>query len=153
MFVGDELGECGDRSGLFFASPFERGFLIRFSLHFLFGSLTGFCRWEQEHQIWDRLFGGEGLGVEPSSAALIATEPPLNFPASQETLNEVQPALAPSFPSQATLFQVIFEDYGFKAALRSTPAALAAYKYRQAHPQAMGKGGGGERGRERKVED
>lgn len=48
MFIGDQLEECKDYSGLFYVLPFQKGFLVN---------------WDVEKQIWDYMFGKEVMKV------------------------------------------------------------------------------------------
>lgn len=47
-FIGDQLEECKDCSGLFYVLPFSKGYLVN---------------WDVEKQIWDYMFGKDGLQV------------------------------------------------------------------------------------------
>ena len=48
MFIGDQLEECKDYSGLFYVLPFQKGFLVN---------------WDVEKQVWDYMFGKEVMKV------------------------------------------------------------------------------------------
>lgn len=48
LFIGDQLDECKDYSGLFYVVPFQKGFLVN---------------WDVEKQIWDYMFGKEVMKV------------------------------------------------------------------------------------------
>ena len=48
LFIGDQLEECKDFSGLFYVMPFQKGFLVN---------------WDVEKQIWDYMFGKEVMKV------------------------------------------------------------------------------------------
>ena len=48
MFIGDQLEECKDYSGLFYVLPFQKGFLVN---------------WDVEKQVWDYMFGEEVMKV------------------------------------------------------------------------------------------
>ena len=48
LFIGDQLEECKDYSGLFYVLPFQKGFLVN---------------WDVEKQIWDYMFGKEVMKV------------------------------------------------------------------------------------------
>ena len=49
LFIGDQLEECKDYSGLFYVMPFQKGFLVN---------------WDVEKQIWDYMFGKEVMKVK-----------------------------------------------------------------------------------------
>ena len=48
VFLGDQVEECKDFSGLFYVLPLQKGFLVN---------------WDVEKQIWDYLFGKELMQV------------------------------------------------------------------------------------------
>jgi len=48
LFIGDQLEECKDYSGLFYVLPFQKGFLVN---------------WDVEKQVWDYVFGKEVMKV------------------------------------------------------------------------------------------
>ncbi|KAG8181275.1 hypothetical protein JTE90_022213 [Oedothorax gibbosus] len=73
-FVGSQIEECKDFSGLFYALPFTRGFLDN---------------WEVEKQVWDHIFGSDMYNVNFNDTCLIATEPHFNFVALKEAMIEV----------------------------------------------------------------
>ncbi|KAK3847701.1 MAG: actin family [Linnemannia gamsii] len=64
-FVGDQLENCKDFSGLYYRLPFEKGLLTS---------------WDVEKQVWDRLFTGKIVPCDPSSTTLLISEPILNLP-------------------------------------------------------------------------
>ena len=55
MFIGDQLEECKDYSGLFYVMPFQKGVLVN---------------WDVEKQIWDYIFGKEVMKVERQHSML-----------------------------------------------------------------------------------
>lgn len=69
-FVGDQMDDCRDLSGLFFMLPFQKGYLVN---------------WDQQKTIWDYLF----KNMDPSSHHLIFTEPYFNFTSIKEGLSEM----------------------------------------------------------------
>jgi actin-related protein 6 len=54
VFVGDEVGECKDFSGVVYRRPFERGMLVD---------------WDAERTIWDRLFSPDAMNVSCASGS------------------------------------------------------------------------------------
>jgi actin-related protein 6 len=73
-FIGDQIEECKDLSGLFYLLPFQKGYLIN---------------WDIQRQVWDYVFGDGVLDVNPSEQEIIFAEPIFNFPSIQDTLNEI----------------------------------------------------------------
>ena len=55
LFIGDQLEECKDYSGLFYVMPFQKGVLVN---------------WDVEKQIWDYIFGKEVMKVERQHSML-----------------------------------------------------------------------------------
>ncbi|XP_013398165.1 actin-related protein 6 [Lingula anatina] len=74
IFIGDQIEDCKDLSGLFYILPSQKGYLVN---------------WEVEHQIWDHVFGKECMKVDFDNTGLIFTEPYFNFASIQESLNEI----------------------------------------------------------------
>ncbi|XP_031574279.1 actin-related protein 6-like [Actinia tenebrosa] len=102
-FIGDQIEECKDFSGLFYLLPFNKGYLVN---------------WDIEKQIWDHMFGKEGLQVNFQETTLLITEPQFNLPSIKEAMDEI-----------------IFEDYNFHALSRSSAPQLSAYKSHQEETQ------------------
>ena len=73
-FIGDQIDDCKDLSGLFYLLPFQKGFLVN---------------WDTQRQLWDYVFGQNVLNIQPSSHHLVFTEPVFNFLSIQDTLNEI----------------------------------------------------------------
>ncbi|RKO94471.1 actin family, partial [Blyttiomyces helicus] len=73
-FVGDQLEDCKDYSGLYFRLPFERGYLTN---------------WDVEKDVWDRVFSKQVLKCVPSEVSLMITEPCFNPPNIQQTYDEM----------------------------------------------------------------
>lgn len=73
VFVGNQLDECKDYSGLFYLYAFERGFLLN---------------WDVQKQVWDFIFR-DTFNVDFSDTCLIITEPYFNFVSMQETITEI----------------------------------------------------------------
>lgn len=73
-FVGNQIEECRDASGLFYILPFQKGYLIN---------------WDVQKTIWDYIFSKECCSVNLNQTPVIFTEPPFNFPSNQEALEEI----------------------------------------------------------------
>ncbi|XP_045528856.1 actin-related protein 6 [Pieris brassicae] len=73
-FIGSQLDECRDASGLFYILPFQKGFLIN---------------WDTQKTIWDFIFSKECCPVNFSETPLILTEPLFNFHSIQEAMTEI----------------------------------------------------------------
>lgn len=73
-FVGSQIDECRDASGLFYILPFQKGFLIN---------------WDTQKTVWDYMFSKECCPVNFSETPLILTEPLFNFHSIQEAMTEI----------------------------------------------------------------
>ncbi|UYV77131.1 ACTR6 [Cordylochernes scorpioides] len=73
-FIGDQIDDCKDVSGLFYILPFQKGYLMN---------------WDVEKQVWDYTFGREVFKVDYKETALIVSEPYFNFPSIQENMTEI----------------------------------------------------------------
>ncbi|KAJ2785288.1 Actin- protein 6 [Coemansia javaensis] len=73
VYVGDEI-DASEGSGLYYRSPFERGYLVG---------------WDSEALVWDRVLGPAVLGCTPAETDLAVSEPVFNFAQIQRTLDEV----------------------------------------------------------------
>ncbi|TPX68722.1 hypothetical protein SpCBS45565_g02883 [Spizellomyces sp. 'palustris'] len=73
-FIGDQLVDCRDYSGLFIRIPFEKGYLTN---------------WEIQKTIWERLFSSDVLDVKASETNLLLTEPCFNLPNIQRNYDEI----------------------------------------------------------------
>lgn len=73
-FIGSQIDECRDASGLFYILPFQRGFLIN---------------WDTQKTVWDYMFSKECCPVNFSDTPLIITEPLFNFSSIQEAITEI----------------------------------------------------------------
>ncbi|TFY76532.1 hypothetical protein EWM64_g7480 [Hericium alpestre] len=91
-YFGHEFAACRDFSSLHYRLPFEKGYLVD---------------WDAEKAIWDGIFDEKFLGVDPSAASLLITEPYFNPPNIQDVYD-----------------QFVFEEYEFQAYHRCTPASL-----------------------------
>jgi len=74
IFVGDQIDDCKDMSGLFYQLPFQKGYLIN---------------WDIESQVWNRIFGKECFNLDFGETDLVFTEPYFNFNSVKEAVNEV----------------------------------------------------------------
>ncbi|KAJ2910624.1 Actin- protein 6 [Coemansia aciculifera] len=74
VYVGDLIDTSSDISGLYYRSPFERGFLTK---------------WDCELAVWDRVFSNSVLGCTPSSTNLVVSEPMFNFGQIQRSMDEI----------------------------------------------------------------
>lgn len=73
-FIGSQIDECRDASGLFYILPFQKGFLIN---------------WDTQKTIWDYIFSKECCPVNFIDTPLILTEPLFNFASIQEAMTEI----------------------------------------------------------------
>lgn len=73
-FIGDQIEECKDLSGVYYLLPFQKGYLVN---------------WDTQRQVWDYVFGTDVLKVRPEDCHLVFTEPVFNFPSIQEALSEI----------------------------------------------------------------
>ncbi|CAD7083399.1 unnamed protein product [Hermetia illucens] len=73
-FIGDQIKECRDASGLFYLLPFQRGYLLN---------------WDTQKTVWDHIFSPDCCGINLSEKTLIITEPHFNFHSIQEALTEI----------------------------------------------------------------
>uniref|UniRef100_A0A8W8MKS3 Actin-related protein 6 n=2 Tax=Magallana gigas TaxID=29159 RepID=A0A8W8MKS3_MAGGI len=74
IFIGDQIDDCKDLSGLYYLLPFQKGYLVN---------------WDIERQVWDYIFGKDALKVDFNETNLIVTEPYFNFNSVQEAMNEI----------------------------------------------------------------
>ncbi|XP_028156816.1 actin-related protein 6 [Ostrinia furnacalis] len=73
-FVGSQIDDCRDASGLFYILPFQKGFLIN---------------WDTQKTVWDYIFSKECCPVNFNDTPLIITEPLFNFASIQEAMTEI----------------------------------------------------------------
>ncbi|VUZ42228.1 unnamed protein product [Hymenolepis diminuta] len=99
-FIGNEVEECKNLSGLFGTYPFKKGYINN---------------WDTQKQILDCVLGGylNSKSLDYSNLNLFITEPYFNFSSTKETLNEL-----------------FFEEYHVAGLIRANPAFFATYKYR-----------------------
>ncbi|ESN92061.1 hypothetical protein HELRODRAFT_158017 [Helobdella robusta] len=74
IFIGNQIDECKDLSGLYFLLAFQKGYLTN---------------WEIEKQVWDHMFGKNELAVNFEESGFIVTESYLNFKSIQESIDEI----------------------------------------------------------------
>lgn len=72
-FIGDQIDECRDASGLFFILAFQRGYLTN---------------WDVQKTLWDHMFSADCTSTN-FSEPLIITEPQFNFAPVQEAITEI----------------------------------------------------------------
>jgi len=72
-FIGDQLEECRDISGLYYILPVQKGYLIN---------------WDTQKDVWDYLFGKDCFNVHMNSTNIVLTQPYFNFQSIQEGLCE-----------------------------------------------------------------
>ncbi|XP_060815451.1 actin-related protein 6 [Bombus pascuorum] len=73
-FVGNQIEECRDASGLFYILPFQKGYLVN---------------WDVQKTVWDYIFSKECCPVNLNQLSVIVTEPLFNFPTIQEAMTEI----------------------------------------------------------------
>ncbi|XP_043593841.1 actin-related protein 6 isoform X2 [Bombus pyrosoma] len=73
-FVGNQIEECRDASGLFYILPFQKGYLVN---------------WDVQKTVWDYIFSKECCLVNLNQLSVIVTEPLFNFPTIQEAMTEI----------------------------------------------------------------
>uniref|UniRef100_A0A1I8NQ06 Actin-related protein 6 n=1 Tax=Stomoxys calcitrans TaxID=35570 RepID=A0A1I8NQ06_STOCA len=73
-FIGNQIHECRDSSGLFYILCFQKGYLLN---------------WDIQKTVWDHIFSHEGCGISLEDRNILVTEPQLNFPTIQETMMEI----------------------------------------------------------------
>lgn len=73
-FIGSQIDECRDASGLFYILPFQKGFLTN---------------WDTQKTVWDYIFSKECCPVNFNETPLIITEPLFNFSSIQEAMTEI----------------------------------------------------------------
>ncbi|KAJ2869758.1 Actin- protein 6 [Coemansia asiatica] len=74
VYVGDLIDKSNDLSGLYYRSPFERGYLVH---------------WDAELAVWDRALSDDVLGCQPEETNLLLTEPVFNFRRIQRSMDEM----------------------------------------------------------------
>ncbi|MCL4119484.1 UNVERIFIED_CONTAM: hypothetical protein GTU68_019164 [Idotea baltica] len=72
-FIGNQIEDCRDASGLFYILPFQKGYLLN---------------WDVQKNIWDHIFGKDVFNLN-SNTTVVLTEPLLNFTSIQEATCEI----------------------------------------------------------------
>lgn len=72
-FIGDQLEECKDYSGLFYILPIQKGFIVN---------------WDTQKTVWNYLFRTRYDVGDSTDKSLMVTEPYFNFRSCQENLLE-----------------------------------------------------------------
>lgn len=157
-FIGDQIDECRDASGLFYILAFHKvsviqcifRYLARYDYVFtpisrlLFqGYITN---WEAQKTIWDYVFSDQCAKVNFKDAPIVVTEPYFNFPSIQDAMTEIffeeydcqallrinresTNLISVSEPSK--LFEFVITGVEFLA------GDLSAYNYSKSHPKAL----------------
>ncbi|XP_063700215.1 actin-related protein 6 [Culicoides brevitarsis] len=73
-FIGGQVSECRDASGLYYILSFQRGFLINFDI---------------QKTLWDYMFSNDCCPVPLPETPVIITEPVYNFHSIQEAVTEI----------------------------------------------------------------
>lgn len=73
-FIGNQIEDCRDASGLFYMLPFQKGYLVN---------------WDIQKTVWDYIFSKDCLSATLNHCPTIITEPPFNFTAIQEAMVEI----------------------------------------------------------------
>uniref|UniRef100_A0A1B0CD89 Actin-related protein 6 n=2 Tax=Lutzomyia longipalpis TaxID=7200 RepID=A0A1B0CD89_LUTLO len=73
-FIGDQIDECRDVSGLYYILCFQRGYLVN---------------WDIQKTVWDYMFSSECCNVNFTDNPLVVTEPLFNFHSIQEAMSEI----------------------------------------------------------------
>lgn len=73
-FVGSQIEECRDVSGLYYILPFQKGYLVN---------------WDVQKSVWDYIFSKECCPVNFNESPLIITEPFMNLSPIQEAMTEI----------------------------------------------------------------
>ncbi|XP_038047554.1 actin-related protein 6-like [Patiria miniata] len=76
--------------------------------------------WDVQRQVWEHTFGKDVMNLEPEDTNAIIAEPYFDFSSIQEAMNEIY-----------------FEEYNFKAILRTNAGTLSAFKNRQEEPNQL----------------
>lgn len=74
QYIGDQIDDCKDCSGLYYLLPHQKGFIIN---------------WDVEREIWEYLFTRKFKNLVPKDTDLIITEPYFNFKLIQNNTDEV----------------------------------------------------------------
>lgn len=75
LFIGDQINDCRDASGLFYILPFQKGYLVN---------------WDIQKTVWDYIFSKDiCYGKRLSDHPICITEPMFNFQSNQEAMDEI----------------------------------------------------------------
>lgn len=74
QYLGDQIDDCKDCSGLFYILPHQRGYIIN---------------WDIQREVWEYLFTRKYKEIEPKETDIIVTEPYFNFRNIQSNTDEV----------------------------------------------------------------
>lgn len=74
QYIGDQIDNCKDCSGLYYILAHQRGFIIN---------------WDIEREIWEYILTRKFNGIVPKETDLIMTEPYFNFKTIQNNIDEV----------------------------------------------------------------
>ncbi|XP_011298053.1 actin-related protein 6 [Fopius arisanus] len=73
-FIGNQIEDCRDASGLFYMLPYQKGYLVN---------------WDVQKTVWDYIFSKDCLSTSLNNCPTIITEPPFNFAPIQEAMVEI----------------------------------------------------------------
>ncbi|XP_043284996.1 actin-related protein 6 [Venturia canescens] len=73
-FIGNQIEECRDASGLFYMLAFQKGYLVN---------------WDIQKSVWDYIFSKECCQTSLSDVSVIISEPLFNFLPIQEATTEI----------------------------------------------------------------
>lgn len=74
QYIGDQIDDCKDCSGLYYILPHQKGFIIN---------------WDTQREIWEYLFSRKFAKLNPKETDLIITEPYFNFKSLQNNTDEI----------------------------------------------------------------
>ncbi|XP_063983997.1 actin-related protein 6 isoform X2 [Diachasmimorpha longicaudata] len=73
-FIGNQIEDCRDASGLFYMLPYHKGYLVN---------------WDIQKTVWDYIFSKDCLSASLNHCPTIITEPLFNFAPIQEAMVEI----------------------------------------------------------------
>lgn len=74
QYIGDQIDDCKDCSGLYYMLPHQKGFIIN---------------WDIQREVWEYLFSRKYKDIDPKETDIIITEPYFNFRPIQNNTDEV----------------------------------------------------------------
>ena len=74
QYIGDQIEDCKDCSGLYYILPHQRGFVIN---------------WDVQREIWEYVMRSKFKSINPKETDLIFTEPYFDFKSVQNNIDEV----------------------------------------------------------------